>query len=152
MSPPRRWIVPLAAALSFGLSSCQTYQTLYMLEKTAPVANRLTAVTANPPNLAYQRLRAHSELNQALLEFLTAKGDPEFIVEEQRFSTHQIVMYYPKRNEAYLMRSAPYQASSTVFLGPEPIGEKDKRLFKALREVEKAAAAYRDEPTAKPRS
>lgn len=123
------------------LSSCETYKNSFMLGWTQMDAQGIQPVRANPPTLGYRRLKAYASINEAVNVFLQGKGYPDYIIEQPGFST-KVVCFYLAKNQAYLIQSTGNYAPSTRVLGPEPIGEKDKNLFKALREVEKAAASY----------
>jgi hypothetical protein len=136
------FLLLFSALLSLSLTSCQTYMQALELEMTQPQADGILAVKATPPSTGYRRLQAYAGLNEAIQFFLQAKGYPEYYIEKRQFSKVAMVCFYPKKNQAYMVQSIGYSPTSTRILGPEPIGEKDKRLFKALREVEKAASAY----------
>jgi hypothetical protein len=132
----------LIALFCLSLSSCQTYMHAVELELTQPQAGGIMSVQATPPSTGYRRLQAYAGLNEAIRFFIQAKGYPEYYIEKRQFSKVAMVCFYPKKNQAYMVQSIGYTPQNTRILGPEPIGEKDKRLFKAIREVENAALAY----------
>ena len=135
-----------ALCLLAGLPACETYKSQFVLGWTQIEAQGVQPVRAKPPTLAYKRLQAHASLNTAVKLFLQAKGYPDYIIEVPGFVQVRIVCYYTGSNQAYLLQSTGNHAPSTRILGPEPIGEKDKKLFKALAELEKAASAYTETP------
>jgi hypothetical protein len=143
-SPPRAILIRFlfATLLLASLTSCQNYRNQFILGWTQMEAQGLQPVRSSPPSLAYKRLQAHSELNIAVKLFFQAKGWPDYIVEVPGIVQVCIVCYYMKKGEAYLLQSPGYYAPKTRILGPEPIGEKDKKLMKALAELEKATRAY----------
>lgn len=124
------------------LSSCEAYKSNFMLGWTYADAQGIQPVRANPPTIGYRRLQAYATVNQAMKMFLQAKGMPDYIIEKPVFSS-RIACFYLTKNHAYLLEmSGHYAIQGMKVLGPEPIGEKDLKLFKALNEVEKATAAY----------
>jgi hypothetical protein len=136
----------LLTLLLASLTSCQNYMNQIMLSWTQLEAQGLQPVRSSPPSLAYKRLKAYSELNGAVRLFFQSKGWPDYIVEVHGIMRVRIVCYYVKKDQAYMLQSTGNYAYSTRILGPEPIGAKDKKLFKALGELEKATNAYRVEP------
>jgi hypothetical protein len=132
--------------LIVGLPACEAYKSQLFLNWTQIEARGIQPVRAKPPTLGYKRLHAHAGLNTAVKLFLQAKGYPDYIIEVPSFLQVRIVCYYTGPNQAYFLQSTGNHASSIRILGPEPIGEKDKKLFKALEELERAASAYNEEP------
>lgn len=124
------------------LTSCESYKSASYLGWTQMDAQGLQAVRENPPSLAWKRLKAHAGVNDVVKLFLQSKGMPDYILENQGFWEVRICCFYESKNQAWLILSKGNSARTTRILGPEPIGEKDRKLFKALTELEKAAAAY----------
>ncbi len=139
---PKIFIRLLALGCLLSLSSCETYKSEFMLGWTQLEAQGIQPVRPTPPSLGYRRLQAYGTVNEAVKLFLQAKGYPDYIIEQPGFVSIKIVCYYLGKNQAYLIQSTGNYAPSTRFLGPEPIGEKDRKLFKALADLEKVAASY----------
>ena len=141
---------PLACVLGVlmlgSLASCETYKSATYLGWTQVDAQGLMPVRENPPSLAWKRLKAHAALNDVVKLFLQSHGMPDYIIESQGLWQGGICLFYQSKNQAWMILSKGNQARTTRILGPEPIGEKDRKLFKALAELEKAAAAYSAEP------
>lgn len=132
----------LLALSTLLLSSCESYKSNFLLGWTYAEAQGIQPIRANPPTIGYRRLKAYSTVNEAMKMFLQAKGMPDYIIEKPGFST-RIACFYTVKNQAYLLEMhGHYAIQGMKVLGPEPIGEKDLKLFKALNEVEKATAAY----------
>ncbi len=124
------------------LASCQLYKSQAYLGWTQAEAGGIQIVRENPPSLAWKRLRAHADVNAAVKLFLQDKGMPDYVLESHGLIEVRICCFYEKKNEAWLILAKGYQAAGTRLLGPEPIGEKDRRLFKAIDELQQAASAY----------
>jgi hypothetical protein len=135
----------LSGSLVLLLSSCQNVAKFSYLASTQRQAEGLQSIRIDPPNVGYQRLTTHAELNSSIKIFLQKKGQPDYIIEDRRGPALRIVCFYVKKNQAYLIQAIGFQPKNTRVLGPEPIGEKDRRLFKALNEVKKATEAYKKE-------
>ncbi len=134
--------LPLLLAAWWTLTSCQVSQDAFELGATQANSNGLMSVRSAPPTIGFRRLQAYSGLNPAIKVFVQAKGYPDFIIEQRKLGKMAMVCFYPKKNQAYMIQTLLNLPGETQVLGPEPIGEKDKRLFKAIREVENAASAY----------
>lgn len=134
----------LAAACA-SLASCQLYKSQAYLGWTQAEAGGIQVVRQNPPSLAWKRLQAHADVNEAVKFFLKDKGMPDYVLENHGLIEVRICCFYEKKNEAWLILAKGYQAAGTRILGPEPIGEKDRRLFKAMDELQQAASAYAEE-------
>jgi hypothetical protein len=132
----------LILATWLTLTSCQVSKDAFELGATQANSNGLMSVRATPPSIGYRRLEAYSGLNSAIKGFVQTKGYPDFIIEQRKLGKMAMVCFYPKKNQAYMIQALLNLPEETQVLGPEPIGEKDKRLFKAIREVENAALAY----------
>lgn len=133
-------------ALVTLLASCQLYKSQAYLGWTQAEAGGIQIVRENPPSLAWKRLQAHADVNAAVKLFLQDKGMPDYVLESHGLIEVRICCFYEKKNEAWLILAKGYQAAGTRLLGPEPIGEKDRRLFKAIDELQQAASAYGGEP------
>jgi hypothetical protein len=127
------------------LTACQLYKSQAYLGWTQAEATGLQIVSDDPPSLAWKRLQAHADLNGAVKTFLQTRGMPDYLLEDNGLIEVRLCCFYEKKNEAWLILSKGNHAPSTRILGPEPIGEKDRRLFKAIRELQRAAAAYGQE-------
>jgi len=137
-----------AFVLPLLLIGCQTASSAFMLGYTEMEAGGIQAVRAVPPSLAYRRLKARGDLDPIVKLFFQAKGYPDFSVEKPGTFRSEIVCFYSAKGHAYMLRTNEFNPMKTEILGPAPIGEKDKKLFKALQELEKAAAAYAETPAA----
>ncbi len=153
---PRCLVVALSLSLMTGLVSCQNFidaaasvSSSTTLGWTYDQSKGLQPVRANPPSVAYRRLTARANLVPSLKMYLQAKGYPDYMVEDAGPYSSSIVCFHVAKNEAYLMKISEFQYDKVKIIGPAPIGEKDKRLFKAMKELEKAASAYA-EPEDKP--
>lgn len=133
------------ALLGFALASCQLYKSQAYLGWTQAEADGIQIVRANPPSLAWKRLQAHADVNATVKFFLQDKGMPDYLLESHGLLEVRICCFYEKKNEAWLILAKGYQAAGTRILGPEPIGEKDRRLFKAIEELQQAASAYAEQ-------
>lgn len=129
-------------ALAATLASCQMYKSQAYLGWTQAEAAGLQIVREQPPSLAWKRLQAHADVNAAVKFFLQDKGMPDYLLESHGLIEVRLCCFYAKKNEAWLILAKGYQAPGTRILGPEPIGEKDRRLFKAIDELQQAASAY----------
>ncbi len=128
-----------------SLASCQTYKSQAYLGWTQAEAGGIQIVRENPPSLAWKRLQAHADVNAAVKLFLQEKGMPDYLLESHGLLEVRLCCFYEKKNEAWLILAKGYQPAGTRLLGPEPIGEKDRRLFKAIDELQRAASAYAEE-------
>lgn len=157
MNPLSRcFVVALSLSLGTGLVSCQNFadavanvSSTTTLGSTYDQSRGLLPVRANPPSVAYRRLNARANLSPSLKMYLQAKGYPDYMVEDDGSHNSSIVCFHVAKNEAYLLKITEWQYDKVKIIGPAPIGEKDKRLFKAMKELEKAASAY-SEPEDKP--
>ncbi len=138
-----RLLLVLLAFTPLLLTSCEAYKSNFMLGWTYAEAQGIQPIRANPPTIGYRRLKAYSTVNEAMKMFLQAKGMPDYIIEKPEFTSSRIACFYLTKNHAYLLQlPGHYAIQGMKVLGPEPIGEKDLKLFKALNEVEKATAAF----------
>lgn len=128
-----------------SLASCQAYKSQAYLGWTLAEAGGIQIVRENPPSLAWKRLQAHADINAAVKFFLQEKGMPDYLLENHGLIEIRLCCFYEKKNEAWLILAKGYQSEGTRILGPEPIGEKDRRLFKAINELQQAASAYAKE-------
>jgi hypothetical protein len=132
----------LALACTLGLVSCESYKSEFMLCYTQLEAQGIQPVRSSPPTLGYRRLKAYGTSNDTIKLFLQAKGYPDYIIEQHGLKPFKMFCYYISKNQAYLVQSTGNYAPSTRILGPDPIGEKDKKFFISLAETEREAASY----------
>ena len=128
---------------SFTLSGCEMYKGTFLEGATdLKASGKMLAVHAEPESLGHKRLRYHSLVYSGLKVLLQMKGDPDYIVEETGFTKRRVVMFYLKKNEAYLMElDTTLVGPQSKLRGPEPIGKKTRELLDALTRLEKAKAA-----------
>lgn len=123
--------------------SCQTYQSAAYLGLTQSRSQGLQPVVEKPPSTGWKRLKAHAAMNDHVKIFLQSKGMPDFLVEENSLmGDASLCLFYERKNQAWMLQYSTINPLRVKVLGPAPIGEKDRRLFQALREVDAAAAAY----------
>jgi len=104
------------------------------------VSHKILPVRAQPESLAHKRLGYHSLVYSGMAAFLQKQGEPDYLIEDQTFSKRQIVMFYLKKNEAYLVELGSGLAGPQLKTkGPEPIGKKTRELLDALERLDRAA-------------
>ena len=138
-------VIPLWASLLLCVMavSCNTYKSAAYLGWTHAESQGLQPVQEKPPSTGWKRLKAHAELNDGVKIFLQTKGMPDFLVEKNGLlGDTSLCLFYAAKNQAWMLEYNTINPLRMKTLGPAPIGEKDRRLFQALREVEAAAAAY----------
>jgi hypothetical protein len=138
-------VLSLCASLLLCLMtvSCAPYQSAAYLGWSRLDAEGLQPVQEKPPTIGWKRLKAHANVNDAVKLFLQSKGMPDFLVEKTGLlGDTSLCLFYDRKNEAWMLEYHTVHTTRIKVLGPAPIGEKDRRLFQALREVDAAAAAY----------
>ena len=135
--------VLLSLLLCLLAVSCETYKSAAYLGWTQMDSDGLQPVSEKPPTVGWKRLKAHAGVNDGIKLFLQTKGMPDFLVEKNGLlGDATLCLFYVGKNEAWLLEYSTINPMKMKALGPAPIGEKDRRLFQALRDVEAAAAAY----------
>lgn len=123
----RALLTLLAAAL---LPSCSS---LMEVKTDRQATGKILQVTSQPASLGYSRLGYHSAVYPALATFLQAKGYPDFLVEDKTLTTRQVVVFYLKRNQAYLFQMKEGISGQKMSVnGPEPIGNKTRAVLNAI--------------------
>ena len=136
---PSRLLTALLGAMITLLSSCSLMHGAFMEGATdAESTGKLLRVTMQPASLGYDRLGYHSQVNPRLAAFIRLKGYPDYLIENRSFSLRQLVMFYLKPNQAYLVELRG--SANLKVTGPEPIGKKTRKLLDAVSHVEQAAA------------
>ena len=155
MSMKRPFLASLCGCLlSVALPSCTLTHGAFMEGATDQAANhKVLPVRAQPESLAHKRLTYHSEVYPGLKMFLQLRGQPDYIIEDNGFTKRQIVMFYLKKDQAYLMElDNGLSGQQTKVKGPEPIGKKTRDLLDALQHLEKAASNLANEGKGKPKN
>ena len=104
------------------LSSCGSLENTGYLYQTAGAAHdHIMLVRENPPTFGYQRLQALSKRHPDLAVFIERKGQPRYYAETTNSGDRYLILYYPKKREAFACRSMAKSSHKIEFSGPYPI-------------------------------
>jgi hypothetical protein len=125
-------------ALSFiavwAMNSCSSVGNTGYLYQTAGAAHdHMMLVRENPPTFGYERLSALSQYYPDLAEFIKRERLPRYYAETSSGGSRYLILYYPKRSEAFACRSLSKLSHQIEFSGPYPI---TKNELETLGELE----------------
>lgn len=105
-----------------GVGSCgPVANTGYLYQTAAAAHDHIMLVNENPRSFGFQRLHALSLHYPDLMEFIQREGQPRYYAETTNAGSRYLILYYPKRSQAFACRSESRSSRHVEFAGPYPI-------------------------------
>jgi hypothetical protein len=124
----------LALAASLALGGCAAVGDAWEMGRTGAAANdHIMLVRQEPPTLGYRRLVSQSGVYPDLGEFLTQRGEPDFLAETNSSERHYLILYYLDKREAFSCRTRAPRTREVEFAGPYPITDREYQTLSGYK-------------------
>lgn len=122
----RMWLGLLAAVLG----SCAGGE--QWSERAA--RDRIMLVRPEPETLGYRRLETQSASHPDLAQFVSQRGNPDFIAETASDDRRYLILYYLDRRQAFACRTWTGGGPKIEFAGPYGMTPKEAELLQGLKD------------------